>query len=102
MDLVRCVILRWIGDEPQPGWAEASLTDVHGRTWLFHDKPPIFSGDIATPATRLPMAGALRCEITGRRTEGGKQLVEVATIDTDSVDGRYRFEVSPDQITGAD
>jgi hypothetical protein len=28
---VRCQLVRWIDDEPQPGWVEARLADVNGR-----------------------------------------------------------------------
>jgi hypothetical protein len=34
--------LRWISDEPQPGWIEVEFIDADGRRWLVHDKPPMF------------------------------------------------------------
>jgi hypothetical protein len=40
---VRATALRWVSDEPQPGWVEVEFIDADGRRWLVHDKPPIFA-----------------------------------------------------------
>lgn len=32
---VKCAAVRWVDDEPQPGWIEYQLTDAEGVTWSF-------------------------------------------------------------------
>jgi hypothetical protein len=75
------------------------MTDASGRTWIFLDKPPIFTNQLITPTTAFPVDGSVRCEIAGRHgTREGQTVVEVTTIDVDSVDGQHRFQVKADQV----
>jgi hypothetical protein len=59
MDAVPCRIVRWVSDEPQPEWVAAEMTDAHGRTWTFFDKYVIFTRELVTSATPLPVDGVL-------------------------------------------
>ena len=75
------------------------MTDALGRTWVFVDKPPIFTDQVIAPATAFPVAAGIRCEIAGRyQTDDGQAVVEVITVDVDSVDGQHRFGVKADQL----
>jgi hypothetical protein len=97
--ILRCELTRWLADEPQPGLVEARMTDASGRTWLFVDKPPIFTNQVISPATAFPVAAGIRCEVAGRyQRDDGQAVVEVTTVDVDSVDGRHRFSVNADQL----
>jgi hypothetical protein len=91
---LRCQIVRWVSDEPQPGWVEARIHDVHGREWVFFDKPPIFTSELVTAMTALPVDGQLRCELRGRNAlANGRRSVLVTAIDCDAEDGTSDFEV---------
>jgi hypothetical protein len=61
---LRCVAVRWVSDEPPPGWVEVLLTDADGRTWQFFDKPPIFdaTGSL-TSSSSFPAPVAMRVRV---------------------------------------
>jgi len=93
---LRCTVVRWLADEPQPGWVEARLRDANGCELSFFDKPPIFDdGTInITAATDFPIAAGLRVWLTGHRTRAdGRRIAIVVTRDADASDGTYEFEV---------
>jgi hypothetical protein len=94
---VGCEIVKWIADEPIPGWVEARLTDAHGKTLVFHDKPPIFELAPVTKLTKFPVPGQLRCEVLGRQVEGARMIVNVRAVDVDS-DGEARLDVDSGQL----
>jgi hypothetical protein len=85
MPEVRCQIVRWVADEPQPGLVEAQLTDSAGRLRSFIDKEPIFCSELVGPQTRFPVASAIRCQVIGHEILSDGR--EVITIDTGSPDG---------------
>jgi hypothetical protein len=96
---LRCELTRWLADEPQPGLVEARMTDASGRTWVFVDKPPIFTNQVVSATTAFPAAAGIRCEIAEPyQRDDGQAVVEVITIDVDSVDGEHRFGVNADQL----
>jgi hypothetical protein len=101
MRLVRCEIVRWLSDDPFPGWVEAKLTDAHGRDWFFHDKAPIFNGK-AIDAKSLPAAGVIGCEIVDVNSDvNDRAIVTIATErpwGIEAVDGTSSFEVLDDQL----
>lgn len=86
MPNLRCQIVRWVSDEPQPGWVEAQVVDAGGRVWSFFDKPPIFSNKVLGPGSGF-VPGAMRCRVL---SEQG-MLLEVELLDTASEDGTTRF-----------
>jgi hypothetical protein len=98
MNAVRCEVVRWLADDPQPGWVEASLVDVHGRRWSFLDKPTIF-GDVFR-TSECPLPGVIRCEVVSSRRDGsGAEVLEVRLLDgVESTDGSTRFFVSADNV----
>ena len=71
------------------------MTDASGRTWVFVDKPPIFSNQVVSAATAFPAAAGIRCEIAERyQRDEGQAVVEVTTVDVDSVDGETELRCS--------
>jgi hypothetical protein len=94
---VRATVLRWISDEPQPGWIEVEFIDAEGRQWLVHDKPPIFAlppgGISATSA--YPMPTLIPCDVESRQlSPAGRELVTVVLHHTGATTGQERFQVA--------
>jgi len=94
---VKCEIVGWVSDEPQPGLVEAELTDARGKTWRFVDKQTTFTSEAVRSSTAFPLTGAMRCEVLSRRVDAARTLVTLRTIDSDS-DGQDRFEVEATQV----
>ncbi|MDP9282469.1 MAG: hypothetical protein M3P38_10280 [Chloroflexota bacterium] len=104
MNVVRCQVARWVSSKPIPGVVEARLTDIHGKTWLFRDKAPVFSTHPLTAKTALPVTGELRCEVIERGEQGeqrGRTIVSIRTLDVDS-DGHDRFDVDAADVLTVD
>ena len=97
MPQVRCQIVRWVADDPQPGLVEAQIIDVDGHVWGFVDKTAIFSAEVLFPTSSYPVRGVIRCEIVSRSGE-------VVTIDTGRPDGvesagQTTFRMASSEIT---
>jgi hypothetical protein len=99
MDL-RCQIVRWVSDEPQPGWVEARFTDALGKSWTLFDKSAIFAADHISADSTYPRDGVVRCE-TLRRSPGtgGIVIVRVVAIDSKADEGVREFDVEETQLT---
>lgn len=93
----RIEIVRYLGDEPQPGVVECRFDDARGRRWWFVEKAPIVSSEELRADTAYPRVGAIAGEVVERREDASDRAVVV--IDTErpwsvtSVDGVSRFEV---------
>jgi hypothetical protein len=100
MNGVRCEVVRWLSDEPQPGWVEASIVDAQGRRWSFFDKPAIFSDEGIGPSSEFPLPGVIRCEIVSPNPgDGGVEVVEIRLHDgVESAEGSTRFLVKADEV----
>lgn len=103
MVTLRCQVVRWVSDEPQPGWVEARFTDAHGHQWTFFDKPPIFeNGAELTPAASYPQEAGLACEVTGSQIwTDGREILSISTRtpwSIESEEGQSEFHVSRDQF----
>lgn len=96
MNELKCEIVRWISDEPIPGWVEVRVTDVHGKTWIFYDKPPIFTTSPLTSSSTYPVEAVIRCKILRRSTDSGRTIVTVRTVDLAS-DGDDYFDLEVDE-----
>lgn len=98
---VRASILRWISDEPQPGWIEVEFIDADGRRWLVHDKPPIFElppGGISATSS-YPMPTLIPCKVESRQmSPDGRELVTVVLHHTDATTGEGRFQVAASDL----
>jgi hypothetical protein len=99
---VRCRIVRWISDEPQPGLVEASITDVDGRVWRFIDKSAIFSSEVLVETTEYPRFGVIRCEVIGSQVlPSGTMATSISTSipdDIESTEGEQRFLVWAEEV----
>ncbi len=101
--MVRCEVVRWVSDEPQPGWVEVRVTDVHGRQWTIFDKPSIFDceGRIA-PDASYPLDAGLACAVIEMVTwPDGREVLIVSTSTpwaVESEEGRTEFHVGRDQL----
>jgi hypothetical protein len=84
-------IVRWVADDPQPGWIEAELVDAHGTRWTLYDKPPIFTEAALGPSTSYPFRGAARCEVVDL-VDG---MARIRLIDAETADGTRTFLVDP-------
>lgn len=97
MNAIKVEIVKWLADEPIPGWVEAQFTDARGNVRAFFDKPDIFTAEPVRPSTTFPVPGRLRCEIVDRGNDAGGTTMTVRTLETDS-NGEDLFVVRPDQI----
>lgn len=103
MVFLRCVAVRWVDDEPQPGLVEVRFTDAHHQQWAFVDKWPVFAGgDDLTPGSRYPAEVGILCDIltTGTTPDTADTVkISVAPWGLESLEGRVEFEVRADQLT---
>jgi hypothetical protein len=99
---VKCFAVRWVGDDPQPGWLEYQLIDVDGVTWSFFDKPIHGGWEAMTPTAHYPLPSSFACEIVRTETDDdGAAVVVISTISPDgleSSDGRSEFRVRESQL----
>jgi hypothetical protein len=100
MDLI-CEIVRWVSDEPQPGWVAARFTDAAGRSWELLDKPAVFSSEPIDSHSAYPQAGVVRCQVPSRRDSSrGTPVARVRAIDAPRTEGDVEeFEVEESQLT---
>jgi hypothetical protein len=103
MQGVKVKIVRYIGDEPQPGIVECQLEDVHGRRWSFVEKTAIIISEERLDAhTTYPQVGVIAGEVVGRSLDAAGR--EVIRIDTErpwhveSVEGVTQLEVLPELL----
>jgi hypothetical protein len=99
---VRCQIVRWVSDDPQPGVVACDLVDASGRSWTFVGKYYDFTNEELTSQSAYPRSGYIACAIVAR--DGGERgLVEIDTDDenlrgTESEEGCRLFRVAADQL----
>ncbi|WP_125567382.1 hypothetical protein [Nocardioides baekrokdamisoli] len=97
MDGVKAQVVRWISDEPQPGWVEVHLIDAHGVTHSLFDKPPIFeSVATITSDAHYPIAAVLDCDIAPGPTDDAVTVALRHGVETS--DGKHTFEVRRDLV----
>jgi hypothetical protein len=103
MDALKCELVRWVSDDPQPGLVEVRLLDANGSEWMFVDKVPIFTVAPVSSATQLPISGEIRCDVVGsRQAPGGQELVDVELRDgVETADGVSRLTIRRDQLVRA-
>ena len=100
---LKCEIVRWVDDEPQPGIVEAHIVDADGRTWTFLEKTAIVDCEgTAGPDSIYPCPGLIRCEVLDHHGgTGGPPAILVTTLRPDgvkSVQQRSEFRVTVDQL----
>ena len=100
MDL-KCEIVQWVCDEPQPGIVEARFTDAAGKSWVLFDKSAIFTAVAINGGSAYPLVGVVRCEVLDRRrSASGGSVVRVRAIDSPMTEGDIeQFEVEESLLT---
>lgn len=101
---LKCEIVRWVADDPQPGIVEARIIDADGRQWSFLDKVAIFDMEGAiTRSSDYPHPGLIRCEVlvdaSGDLAPTG---MSVTTLRPDAVEadsGQSEFRVDLAQLS---
>ncbi|MCD9145978.1 hypothetical protein [Streptomyces albireticuli] len=99
MAFLRCEVVRWVDDEPQPGLVEARFTDAHQREWAFIDKCPVFTGDNLTSDSLYPVVVGVLCDVLTTDGTGNTVTISVARWGLESLEGDIEFEVRADQLT---
>jgi len=99
---IKVTIIRYIGDEPQPGIVEVQLEDAHGRRWSFVDKTPIFSAEQLDAQTTYPQEGVIAGEVVGRTLDAaGREIIRISTDrpwHVESVEGVTQFDLLPESL----
>jgi hypothetical protein len=98
MDSVRCELIRWVSDDPQPGWVEARLVDAEGVERSFLDKWVIFTVDRVSPTSSFPIPAMIRCEVLGIRHDGQGGRGHRCPVGVESVEGTSGLGVRREQI----
>ena len=93
---LRCLAIRWVSDEPQPGWVEVLMTDAYGRTWRFFDKPPIFdAGDPLRNDSEYPVPVVVRVRVLD---QGEPLTVSTDPDGVESEEGETIFRVDSSEV----
>jgi hypothetical protein len=58
---VKVKIIRYLGDDPQPGIVECELVDAHGEAWPFIEKTAVVSATDLDEHTSYPQEGIIAC-----------------------------------------
>jgi hypothetical protein len=102
---IRAQILRWIADD-FPGWVECSFLDHQGEEHRFREKVPMVSSADLHAGSPFPQPGVIGCTVVRRSIdESGRSVVSVDTDQPwgiESIDGRSRFEVDPEDMVEFD
>ena len=91
---LKCQAVRWVNDEPIPGWIEVVMTDSEGREWRFFDKSVMFgsSNEPITSKTLFPVETGVIVAII---ENGDPVTVSTAPAGIESEEGETLFRVSP-------
>lgn len=96
--MLRCEAVRWVSDDPIPGWLEVTFTDAAGQLWRVFDKPPVFGSSVELNRdSPFPVAVELDCEIL----TVDRDVVTISTLTPWGVsteEGRSEFAVFSRQL----
>jgi hypothetical protein len=97
-------VVRWVSDEPFPGWVQVQITDVHGVVWSLFDKPTVFDDeDRLRNHTAYPVDVEVPCEVIGRGwLRDGTEVVTISTLlpcGIEALGGRTEFLVDVGLVT---
>lgn len=78
---LRCQVVRWVSDDPQPGWVETQFRDADGEVWQMFDKPSVFEqpgGVSLTASTDYPVEVEMPVTVLSTRdSEVGNVVVSL-------------------------
>jgi hypothetical protein len=90
MAWLRCSAIRWVGDEPQPGWVEVHIALADGSIASVFDKPPVLDdGDRLHAGAAYPIELQLACDVL---EDHGDELV--IALHHGVGEGPYRVRAS--------
>jgi hypothetical protein len=99
---VKCLAVRWVSDEPFPGWVEYQMTDADGVTWSFFDKPIHGGWEAMAPMANYPLPSSFECEIVRTEIDAqGEALIVISTLNPNGLetsDGRSEVRVRHSQV----
>ena len=97
---MRCVVDRYLSDDPQPGIVLIRITDINGRDWFFIEKQAmVVSGSVEylTWESEFPRPAQMRCTVLVRyRDSKNRDVVRIdvsAPDHIESLEGETQFEV---------
>lgn len=99
--MVRCVAVRWVSDEPQPGLVEVILTDADGNAWSLIDKSAVFDdANVLGPNAAYPLPVLVACNVRERRSDdAGRHLVVIDLLPWGVGEDGATYVVSEAQLT---
>jgi hypothetical protein len=106
MRQVRATAVRWVNDEPIPGWVEVHLALADGTVAKLFDKPPMFESDDRRlrPNAKYPVTLSLDCEIVAddrsMQASSGSLYIILAHGISD-LSGRITFCVHRESVTAS-
>ncbi|MEV6893683.1 hypothetical protein [Kribbella sp. NPDC051137] len=90
--------MRWVSDDPIPGWVEVEFEDADGVRHVLADKPPIFGGyEQLASDTDYPVAVLVACEVLAVDADRVRITTERPSGIT-TVDGCTEFVVHRQQL----
>jgi hypothetical protein len=99
--MVRCRVVRWVGDDPQPGLVEVVLRDVHGEAWTFADKAPVFdTAGLLHAEANYPIPVLVACLVRDWKYDMHGRRKAVIDLSPWGINTEQTFEVAPGQLTG--
>lgn len=100
---VKVDISRYI-DASFPGWVECRLVDAFGDEHVFVEKVPMVTKAHLDAESAYPQCGAIACAgLAIGESDDGRRLVHIDTQTpwgVQSLEGRNRFDVFPEQLGG--
>jgi hypothetical protein len=94
--------MRWVADEPIPGWVEVHLALADGSIAMLFDKPPIFEdGNFLHRDAQYPIDLWLECAVDGS-FDAGTCAVRVILRHASDPSGAVAFSVPSDNVSFGD
>jgi hypothetical protein len=95
--------MRWVANEPIPGWVEVHLELADGSIATLFDKPPIFEdGDLLLPDAQYPIDLWLECAVDGSFDAGPCAVRVVLQNSASDPSGTVAFSVPSDNVSFGD
>jgi hypothetical protein len=90
-------IVRYIGDDPQPGIVECQFQDAYGRRWSLIEKTLVVSVEQLDAHSVYPQRGVTVCKIVQRFPDAaGREVIRINTVEW--VEGVTQFDVLPESL----
>ncbi|MGZ0151381.1 hypothetical protein ACXJJ3_30305 [Kribbella sp. WER1] len=98
MQNLRASAVRWVSDEPFPGWVEVEFEDADGLRHVLADKPPIFgSHERLVRDAEYPIDVLVTCEVVAVDADRVRITTE-RPCGVSTAEGRTEFVVHRRQL----